>query len=143
MTWLILREPGKVPERKGPFRPEAMKATLREFMEARPSAFITVVDVSDGEIIVEDGPQCLEILDMRCSPTAKKHRASSSLAHASAALKIIEQQCWSMKCEDVPTGGGDADVEWQIVSHHQAKPHERIEGQGPTPMIALQRALTR
>ncbi len=80
MTWLILREPGCVPERKGPFPPQTLAATLREFMDARPSAFITVVEIHGPEISVEDGPQCLEILDGRSAATAAKHRATSCAA---------------------------------------------------------------
>lgn len=78
-TWLILREPRRVPERKGPFPPETLAATLREFMEARPNAFITVLRC-EGEPDVQDGPECLEILDGRSKRTATSHRATSSAA---------------------------------------------------------------
>lgn len=59
------------------------------------------------------------------------------------ALDAIEKECWSLKCESYPTGGGDADVGWEVISHHMAKPHERIEGQGPTPLSAIDEALAR
>lgn len=60
---------------------------------------------------------------------------------ARAALDAIEQSCWSLRCEDVPTGAGDADVVWHVVSHHMAKPHDRVEGIGNTPLKAIQNAL--
>lgn len=78
-TWLILREPRRVPERKGPFTPEALAATLREFMDARPSAFITVL-TCEGNPEVQDGPECLEMIDARSKKTAATHRATSHAA---------------------------------------------------------------
>lgn len=56
---------------------------------------------------------------------------------ASDVLKAAEQECWSIKCESYPTGGDDADVGWEVISHWQAKPHERVEGRGKTPMAAI------
>lgn len=87
MTWLILREPGKVPERKGPFPHRTLRKTLREFMAARPSAFITVVEIHGTEISVEDGPQCLEVLDGRSASTAAAHRESTRKAFAERAVR--------------------------------------------------------
>lgn len=78
--WLILREPGKVPERKGSFRQEYLATTLREFMVARPTAFITVLRLSEAGPDVQDGPECLEMLDGRTTSTAAKHRASTRAA---------------------------------------------------------------
>lgn len=87
MTWLILREPGKVPEIKGPFGPQWVKAALREFMEARPSAFITVLDINHGQPSVQDGPECLEMLDGRSTSTARKHRASTRAAFSATTVR--------------------------------------------------------
>lgn len=81
-TWLILREPGRVPILKGPFHCERLTATLREWMVARPSAFITVLNIIDGYPIVQDGPECLQMLDGRFAATAKRHRASTRTAFA-------------------------------------------------------------
>jgi hypothetical protein len=80
--WLELREPGMVPERKGAFLSRGMAKVLREFMAARPEAFITVVTVAGGQPHFEDGPQALEICDGRSSSIAAKHRASSAAAFA-------------------------------------------------------------
>lgn len=57
------------------------------------------------------------------------------------AVKAVEQECWSIKCESYPTGGDDADVGWEVISHWQAKPHDRVEGRGKTPMAAITDAM--
>lgn len=59
------------------------------------------------------------------------------------AFDAIEKECWSLKCESYPTGGGDADVGWEVISHHMAKPHERVEGMGKTPLAAIEDAFER
>jgi hypothetical protein len=53
------------------------------------------------------------------------------------ALKAAEDECWSIKCESYQTGGDDADVGWEVISHWQAEPQERVEGRGATPLKAL------
>jgi hypothetical protein len=83
--WLELREPGKVPCRKGSFATRDTAKVLREFMEARPTAFISVVTIdSRGEPHFEDGPECLEMCDGRAASLASRHRASSAAAFAGA-----------------------------------------------------------
>jgi hypothetical protein len=85
-TWLILREPGKVPERKGPFGYIPLADTLREFMAARPSALITVLTWENESAgpLVQDGPECLEMIDQRSASVARRHRASTRAAWADA-----------------------------------------------------------
>jgi len=73
-TWVIITDPGCVPQQKGPFnRPGQLKQFLKEAMAGRPDSHLMVA-YSDGGLIVEDGTQALEILDGRSSPTARKHR---------------------------------------------------------------------
>ncbi len=57
-------------------------------------------------------------------------------------LQIMEEECWTLRCIDLPTGGGDSDIGWEAVQHHMAKPHDRVVGFGKTPKEALQAALT-
>ncbi len=59
----------------------------------------------------------------------------------SQALEIIEQNCWDLRCVDIPTGADDADIGWQIIEHHMAPPKERIVGYGKSPMEALNEAM--
>lgn len=61
---------------------------------------------------------------------------------AEQALAALQKECWSLKCIDLPTGAGDADVGWEVVSHHMAKPHERREGFGDDPLKAIQAAIS-
>lgn len=91
ISWVILRKPGCVPERKGPFRGvDQIKGFLIEAFDHRPDALATVLTVcSDGDLSVEDGPQWLEIADGRQRYRADRHRASTRAA-------------FSAKCEGMP-----------------------------------------
>src|SRR5690606_1368967 len=40
-------------------------------------------------------------------------------------LDVLEDEGWDLRCRNVPTGGDDYDVEWYVVEHHTAAPHER------------------
>ena len=60
-------------------------------------------------------------------------------------LQILDDECWDLRCVDSPNFD-DADIVWEVVSHHMTPPKERIEGCGSTPKAALSaalRALTR
>lgn len=60
------------------------------------------------------------------------------------AFDALEKECWSLKCESYSNGdAGDAEVGWEVISHHMAKPHERVEGQGSTPLDAIADAFER
>ncbi|MET0439156.1 MAG: hypothetical protein ABW043_16855 [Devosia sp.] len=41
-------------------------------------------------------------------------------------LNKLREESWDLRCFDVPTGGGDADVGWRVVGHWQAEPCERM-----------------
>jgi hypothetical protein len=84
-TWFILREPNRVPERKGPFPPAMVKGFLLELMGARPDALITVLSTSDDCPCVQDGPECLEMIDGRYRARAARHRKTSRAAWAAKA----------------------------------------------------------
>lgn len=56
-------------------------------------------------------------------------------------FEVIEQECWDVRCISIPTGAGDADVAWEIIEHHMARPKERVVGRGSTPMEALNEAI--
>lgn len=61
---------------------------------------------------------------------------------AEALLKAMEDGCWTLRCTDYQIADtGDADVGWEVIEHHMAKPHERLIGQGRTPRKALMDAL--
>jgi hypothetical protein len=80
--WILLHEPGCVPERKGPFR-EDMKGVIREFISARPTAYIDVLTIDSlGQPVVAHGPEMLQIFDGRSMSTGRKHNQRTRDAHA-------------------------------------------------------------
>lgn len=56
------------------------------------------------------------------------------------ALEWLEAECCDLRCVSAPTGGGDYEVEWLVISHHQAEPQEREVGRGRTPLLAIEAA---
>lgn len=52
-------------------------------------------------------------------------------------LTTIEDNCWDLRCVNVPTGGDDYDVGWRVIEHYMAHPNERIIGYGNSPLEAL------
>lgn len=76
-TWVIIRDPGCVPDKNGPFPPSRVAAFLRLAMHARPYSYIEVVtahfDEGNCEITVQDGPECLQMLDGRSMAGARRH----------------------------------------------------------------------
>jgi hypothetical protein len=88
--WLTLQEPGCVPERKGPWLNTGMAVILREFMEARPTAYINILTVNDaGEPQIEHGPEWLQMLDGRSMGTGRRHNEQTRAAHADSHAALI------------------------------------------------------
>lgn len=52
-------------------------------------------------------------------------------------LRELEERTCDLRCRNVPTGGGDFDVEWFVVEHHMAAPKEREIGYGTTAVEAM------
>jgi hypothetical protein len=72
--WLIIREPGMVPDCKGPFKITDTAKVLPEFMAANPHAFIDYLTVTrDGEPYVDHGPQVLQMTDGRSMAVGRRH----------------------------------------------------------------------
>jgi hypothetical protein len=82
--WLIVHEPGKIPVRKGPWRHVDTAKTVREFIAAYPTAYIHVLTNSYDGPWVEHGPEAMEMVDGRYSPTARQHNARTRAAHQAA-----------------------------------------------------------
>lgn len=80
--WLIVHEPGCVPERKGPWLNTGFKEVLRDFINARPTAYLTVLTVGeDGVPHVQHGPEALQMADGRSMSVGRKHNARTLAAH--------------------------------------------------------------
>lgn len=87
--WLILQEPRRVPERKGPWQVRDIAKVLREFMAARPAAYITILTVDDeGTPWVQHGPEWLEMIDGRSRSVAARHNRNVAAAHATQAVRV-------------------------------------------------------
>jgi hypothetical protein len=54
-------------------------------------------------------------------------------------VKLEEAAC-DLRCVNIPTGGDDYDIEWHVIEHYMATPHERIIGRGSTVLEALRSA---
>lgn len=94
--WLSLREPGCVPVRKGPWHRSAMAKVLREFIAARPTAYIDVITVGfDGSPEVQHGPEALQMRDGRSMRTASRH--NDRVRKAEAALATAQAEADALK----------------------------------------------
>lgn len=60
-------------------------------------------------------------------------------------LDALKDESWDLRCFDMPTGGGDADIGWRVIGHWQAVPCERIVGEAfhDDPRAAIRDALSR
>ena len=84
--WLSLREPGCVPDRKGPWPIADTAKVLREFIAARPTAYIDYITLDTfGHPQIEHGPEVLQRTDGRSMSVGRKH--NSRVREAEAALK--------------------------------------------------------
>lgn len=102
--WLIVREPGMVPDRKGPWPHRDTAKVLREFIAARPRAFLDVLTVdAGGTPWVEHGPQTLQIADGRSMSVGRKHNARVRAAAEEALTQRPPEQAGA-----VPVG-------WKLV----------------------------
>ena len=64
--WMLVRDPGCVPERKGPFLKADTADRIREFMRARPFSFLSILTIDQSGLpSIEDGPEVLQSLDGR------------------------------------------------------------------------------
>lgn len=85
-TWVVIRDPGCVPQRKGPIAPGELARFLREAFEARPISYVEVVSATGSEIDIQDGPECLQMLDGRSMAAGSRHNARLRAARAAKAL---------------------------------------------------------
>jgi hypothetical protein len=74
-VYFSLLEPGRVPDKKRPYGNEAKY--LRELMDARPSAIITVVTVTEaGDVYFDDAGEWLHMLNGRYRHACRRYRAN-------------------------------------------------------------------
>lgn len=80
--WLIVIDPGCVPERKGPWPVKETRRVLREFMRARPTSYVLNVREGFDGPWVNWGPEWLQMLDGRSMSVGRRHNAQVAVAHA-------------------------------------------------------------
>ncbi|WP_347271192.1 DUF3850 domain-containing protein [Rhizorhabdus histidinilytica] len=44
-------------------------------------------------------------------------------------LDVLRDESWDLRCFNIPTGGGDADIGWRVIGHWMAEPCERVMGE--------------
>lgn len=92
--WIEAREPGCVPDRKGPFNGK-LAPVLREFMAARPAAYLTVVNWGHDGPLFRDGPEALQMSDARSMETGRRHIKSCAQAHTAVEEAVRqEREAW-------------------------------------------------
>ena len=73
--WIIVADPGCVPERRGPIRNvNELAMSLRQLMDDRPWSHLIVARIDGDQLYLEDGTQALELIDGRSAPIARRHR---------------------------------------------------------------------
>ena len=57
----------------------------------------------------------------------------------------LRDNSWDLRCFDIPTGGGDADIGWRVIGHYMAAPNERVIAEVHTddPKAAILKAIAR
>lgn len=126
-TWFELREPGCVPERKGPIRPDGVASFLRELFKHRPQAYVTVITMGQDGPSLQDGPECLQMFDGRSMGTGRNHIASSSSAHASQAepAPVVDDDMVERAREAWKACPGDNAVSMRAALTAALKPSEK------------------
>ena len=57
-------------------------------------------------------------------------------------LAELERNTCDLRCVNVPTGGDDFEVVWNVIEHHMDAPNKRIIGFGRTAIDALDSAFS-
>lgn len=99
-AWVVIRDPGCVPDLKGPFLDSQIADFLREVFKHRQQSFVEVVTVHDSGIDVQDGPEALDVIDGRSAPVARAHRKRLSAPPAPAGREAIQTAAFKLSCHD-------------------------------------------
>lgn len=54
------------------------------------------------------------------------HAAIEQALKDAERLTAIVENSWDLRCFDMPTGGGDADIGWQVFEHYRTEPCLRV-----------------
>lgn len=84
----------------------------------------------------EEGVHYLGDLDADCPVDLA--RVEAMLPRDGSLIDHLAANCLDLRCIRVPTGGGDAEVEWVVIEHQQAEPQEREIGRASNPRKAIE-----
>ncbi|WP_329832734.1 hypothetical protein [Stenotrophomonas geniculata] len=84
----------------------------------------------------DEGVHYLGDLDADCS--VELARVEAMLPSDGSLIDHLAANCLDLRCIRVPTGGGDAEVEWVVIEHQQAEPQEREIGRASNPRKAIE-----
>ena len=116
--WLILHEPGRTPDMKGPWDGKAQARVLREFMTARPTAYIDVLSVSETGPLVQHGPEVLQMIDGRSMARGRRHNAQTREAHAPHHAALSPPSTGGADREEI---AHDLEQAWQVLPVDNAR----------------------
>lgn len=72
--------------------------------------------------------------DMSQKPEPHLPQCASRRGEAVGYLKVLEDECWDLRCVDEPIADtGDSDVVWHVVGHWMSQLQERVIGYGEQP----------
>jgi hypothetical protein len=127
-----LTHPGKIVSAED--RPDG----IPEDVWHRSTEMMYFVGYSRDRLLVEQVAKAvLEERERKISPADRKVATDTEL------LDALSSNSWDLRCVSVPTGGDDYDIDWLVIEHHQAPPHERTIAQAyrDDPREAIRRAL--
>lgn len=83
--WVLVRDPGCVTERKGPFSSQALPTFLRDLFQTRPFSLVDVLHWGPDGPSVTDGPQALMVEDWPSADVARNQINRLEEAHERSA----------------------------------------------------------
>lgn len=85
-----------------------------------------------------DCDECLTAAAMSLS-----NRPSEQAVAEADLFNVLRNNSWDLRCFDIPTGQGDADIGWRVIGHYMTKPYERTiaEIHHDDPIAALKAAM--
>lgn len=82
---------------------------------------------AEGDVLCRAALNIIRALE---AEVEKLQEENERLLEKSDLLQMLQDESLDARCIPLPTpGGDDADIGWQIISHHMAKPKERVIGE--------------
>ncbi|WP_209045922.1 hypothetical protein, partial [Rhizorhabdus histidinilytica] len=85
-------------------------------------------EMPDGRSFWIDAPVAREMARRVLAALASTPQPASAETDARL-LDVLRDESWDLRCFNIPTGGGDADIGWRVIGHWMAEPCERVMGE--------------